>query len=232
MHMIGFSNGTLYRVEDVASAATLGKFYSVAPDCVEIFAHSDPGRMGLSLAAAGVANKFARRSVHAPTHVRYGRTAESKALLKMVASLYAAIGAELVVIHPDVVDDWEVFNDFPMQIGVENMDSRKSSFRDVESMRSLFDQHENFKMVLDLNHCFTNDPTMKLAERFIETLGDKVGQIHLSGFAGFHEPLFQTKQLEILKYCRELNAPIVIESVLPDAADIKKEFDYIVENLK
>lgn len=78
MNKIGFSNGTLYRVEDVASAETIGKFYSVAPDCLEVFAHSDPGRMRLAPDAVAVAKKFARRSVHAPTHIRYSQNTESK----------------------------------------------------------------------------------------------------------------------------------------------------------
>jgi len=220
----------MYKTTDVASPEYLGHVLSVAPDCLEVFVQ--PGRMELSAEAVTTVGKFSRRSVHSPTHVRYGKTAESKNILEAVEKLYADIGAELVVIHPDLIDDVSVFDGSPMRLAVENMDNRKAAFRDVDSMRAFFDEHKDWGMVLDLNHCFTNDPTMKLAERFIEALGHKIAQIHLSGYAGFHEPLVETKQLEILNYCRGLNAPIVIESVMPRLEDLQNEYDYIVANLK
>ena len=73
---------------------------------------------------------------------------------------------------------------------------------------------------------------MKLATDLIAAFSDRIAQVHLSGFAVLHDPLFITRQMEIIKYCRQLKAPIVIESLMPRVEDLKNEYDYIVENLK
>ena len=62
-----------------------------------------------------------------------------------------------------------------------------------------------------------------------------IKEIHLSGYETLHDPLYKTKQVEIIKYCRELNVPIIIESIFEESDGIegvKKEFDYILSNLK
>jgi len=231
MQKIGFSNGALYKATDVTKPQAIRDIYSVAPDCIEIYAHNEPGRMDISEEYCFEVKKFARRSVHTLTNIKYKRNGETAAILQKINKMYSDIGAELAVIHGETVDDWSVFDDSPMQLAIENGDNRKDVFKDVDSLRNFLIKHENWKMVLDLNHCFANDPTMKLADDIIKNLGHKIAQIHLSGFAGFHEPLFQTRQLEILRRCRGLDVPIVIESVLSGVEDLKTEYDYIMNNL-
>lgn len=76
---------------------------------------------------------------------------------------------------------------------------------------------------------------MFLADNLILEFRDRIREIHLSGYKIFHEPLHQTGQVEIIKACKEINVPIIIESTF-EASDgiegIKKEFDYIIKGLK
>jgi len=232
MQKIGFSNGALYKATDVTRPDAIRAIFSVAPDCIEIYAHDEPGRIDLADDYCHEVRRFARRSVHTPTNVRYGINDATAINLKKINKIYFDIGAELAVVHGETVDDWSVFDDSPMQLAIENGDNRKDVFKDVDSLRNFLIDHKNWKMVLDLNHCFANDPTMKLADDFIKNLGDKIAQIHLSGFAGFHEPLFQTRQSEIVQRCHRLNVPIIIESVLPNIESLKIEFDYIKDVLQ
>ncbi|MEK9130070.1 MAG: hypothetical protein AAB526_01575, partial [Patescibacteria group bacterium] len=69
----------------------------------------------------------------------------------------------------------------------------------------------------------------------IKEFKDIIKEIHLSGYEIFHDPLYRTKQAEIIKYCKKLDVPIIIESTFEksdDAEVVAKEYNYILENLK
>ena len=115
------------------------------------------------------------------------------------------------------------------------MDDRKEGYKDVNELKEFFVNHPKWNFVLDLGHCNANDKTMALAEDLIKELGHKVKEIHLSGYEVFHEPLYRTKQVEIIKYCKNLDAPIIIESTFEEVDGIfgvEKEFNYILEKFR
>jgi hypothetical protein len=87
-------------------------------------------------------------------------------------------------------------------------------------------------MVLDLNHCFTNDPSMRLAAEMYAAFGKRISMVHISGFEKLHEPLSRTKQLEILTAIPDKNLPIIIESGCDNIEEAKKEYEYIKNFLK
>ena len=134
--------------------------------------------------------------------------------------------------HPDIVDNWDIFDKYKMNWAIENMDSRKERFKTVEELAEFFGKKPGWKFVLDLNHCFSNDKSMKLASDFVDSLGDRIVEIHLSGYSGLHDPLFLTKQNFIIDYCKKSEAPIIIESVFDDVSQVQKEYDYIRNYLK
>ena len=107
------------------------------------------------------------------------------------------------------------------------MDKEKQKYKTAEELMKFFKMKPDWKLVLDLNHCYTNDKTMKLADDMIAGFKNRIAEIHLSGHAELHDPLFQTKQNFILDYCNKLDVPILIESVVDDVDDIKKVSDYI-----
>ena len=93
-----------------------------------------------------------------------------------------------------------------------------------------FAENLNWKLVLDVNHCFTNDATFALTRDFYQRLGDRIVQIHLSGFQTLHEPLFLTRQKEIVYNIENSTVPIIIESILAPA-DLEREREYILKVL-
>ena len=98
-------------------------------------------------------------------------------------------------------------------------------------MGEIMYKNERFRFVLDVNHVFTNDETMRLAEELYERVGRRLAEIHLSGYAGYHEPLHYTKQTKIIAAIRDFNVPVIIESVLsPETLEI--ELRYITETIK
>ncbi len=231
MRPIGFSHGVAYKVTDVSKPETIEALHRIAPNLVEVNAHRIEQFDGIMSIVEAV-KSFVHRTLHMPCYFNYGQNSLTVPILKKSAALYKEISAELALVHPDLVSDWGVFEGSQMVLAVENMDCRKQSYRNIEDMKKFFDGHDKWKMVLDLNHCFANDPTMQLAQGFIDAFKPRIGEIHLSGFAGFHEPLFRTKQLNILDYCKQLpGVPIVIESVMESMDDLAREYDYVVKNL-
>jgi hypothetical protein len=115
------------------------------------------------------------------------------------------------------------------------MDDRKERYRDVKDLSAFFLEHPAWGLALDLGHCNANDKSMHLAGDLISNFKDKIREIHLSGYENFHDPLYRTRQAEIIHYCKMLNAPIIIESTF-DAVDgvegVKKELGYVIRNLK
>jgi hypothetical protein len=231
MRPIGFSHGVAHKVTDVSKPETIEAMHRIAPGLIEVNFHRVEQFEGI-LPITDSAKAFAHRILHMPCYFDYGLNGSTVEVLEKSASLYKEVGAELALVHPDLVSDWRVFDGSPMTLAVENMDNRKKAYRSVDEMKRFFADHDAWKMVLDLNHCFANDPTMGLAQDFIDALKPRIAEIHLSGFAGFHEPLFRTKQLEILDFCRQLpDTPIVIESVMESMDDLAREYAYVVENL-
>ena len=84
--------------------------------------------------------------------------------------------------------------------------------------------------MIDVNHIFTNDPSMQLAEDFYDQLEGRIAEWHVSGYDGYHEPFIQTKQENIIKAIQDMSIPIINYSVItPDLID--KERDYFLKIL-
>ena len=172
---------------------------------------------------------FSFASYHAPKFP-YGKNRETLKFLEEVAHLHELCPLDLLVVHPDIVEDFSVFSDLSFPVGFENMDTQKKSHRTVADMQKLLSQNPSWRMVLDLNHCFVNDPSMELARDFYDALGDRIAEIHLSGFRKIHDPLFETKQEIIIRSLRNTNVPIIIESQM-NLDQAFQERDYIIRVL-
>ena len=147
-----------------------------------------------------------------------------------MADFSKKVRLDLVVFHPDTVEDFSVFENLGFNIGFENMDNRKKSCKSVDDIESVMLRNNDFKFILDLNHCYTNDSSMKLALEFYERLGNRISQIHLSGFRELHDPLFETEQLEIIRSIQSFDVPIIVESLV-NPETIVLERDYILQNI-
>ena len=165
-----------------------------------------------------------------PDKWRYGKNKETEEVLKRAYHIHSNHPLDLVIVHPNVVDDFNVFKDLPYPVGFENMDWRKESYKTPEEMEKLLDENPKAKFVMDVNHIYTNDKSMALAEKFWK-FENRLAEIHLSGFLELHDPLFETKQEEIIRAIKKTRAPIIIESVLR-IEDVPKELEYVKAELQ
>lgn len=224
MTNLGFSTGSIYKIADKYDPASFNSFKR--KDVIEICLN-DCFEVERLNNITNEVKRFSYRSIHLPSNgIIYRDDQKTNELLKKIEDFYFETKANLALVHPDLIEDFKVFEKYNLNFAIENMDDRKERYKNVEDLKEFF-QHNNWKLVFDLNHCFTNDKTMVLADDIINNFEDRIVQIHLSGYFDFHNPLFKTKQDFIIDYCKKLNVPIVIESVLDDILDLEKEFDYI-----
>lgn len=178
-------------------------------------------------------DNFEYISMHAPRCL--GKTEEKTIRIwKKIEKMYKKFKLKNIVLHPDRIENWEIFKDFRyLPLSIENMDNRKESGKNIRDIEKIISKYD-FNLTLDLNHCFGNDETMVLAEEFQKKFKNKIVEYHISGHGKpqRHVPFFKTKQNEILNFVKLKNIPIIIESILDEAGDKEKEFDYIMKNLK
>jgi hypothetical protein len=231
MQKIGFSHGVLYRVLDVYSRAAIETYKECSSDAIEVCCNKTSEASRLSSIAKEI-KQFSFKSIHLPTDEKYGDNAPTIKLLNEIEKFYREIKADLILVHPDVVEDWTIFERYQINWAIENMDCRKKNYRSLGDLANFFSRAPDWKFVLDLNHCYSNDASMNLADDLIKHLRNNISSIHLSGYVDYHEPLFKTKQKTIIDCCKKLDVPIIIESTFDSIDDVKKEYEYITEYLK
>lgn len=175
--------------------------------------------------------KFSWVTIHAPAkNLPYGDNEETKKLFASLENFHKQTPLNLVVFHPDAIGDLSVLESLTVPVGIENMDRRKQGFQTVEQLKPVFDQYPNWGMVLDVNHCYSLDTSMQLAEDLKAQFPPKIKQVHLSGYTELHDPLYNADQ-DIILDAVPAETPIIIESTVLNLDDIKKEFEYITNYL-
>lgn len=240
MLTIGFTTGFLYdpsllcgeqekniSVETIKKCKIL-KCNAVELNCIGGFYDSSLQDL-LSLEKYDL-RRFDHVSIHAPCrNARFGNDIKTQYVLQILKKAVRDLNIDLIVFHPDTIDDWTIFKNFEVPIAIENLDNRKSHFRSVSDLKKIFDILPWCKFVLDLNHCKSNDPTMRLAREFIDAFGDRLVEIHISGYQNYHYPLYRTGQVEILNAVHDSGIPMIIESICQNMEDARMEMDYIQE---
>ncbi len=174
---------------------------------------------------------FLYYSVHAPARDFTFRNDERTTyVLDSIQKMHDALGLSTIVVHPDKIEDWNVFDAYHLPFALENMDHRKNIGQTVENLKELF-QKMNVPMVLDVNHCYANDPTMQLATDMDIAFHDRIIEVQLSGFDTLHDPLYKTKQTAIIDAIPDKTLPIIIESPSDSIEEINAEYTYILEHL-
>ncbi|MEK7151100.1 MAG: hypothetical protein AAB784_00090 [Patescibacteria group bacterium] len=233
---LGFSTGCLYKSEP-SIIRRLEVIRNIGCRTVELgFVKLDGfwGEIDQVISQPKCLDDFDYVSLHAPV-APYGFDRDSMNIFRKIAQLHLIRKLNLVVFHPDEVKGFEFFpswaNSIDLPFAFENMDNRKGSYKNLLDMQGLSCCVYRFRMVLDVNHAFSNDPTMGLARDFHRCFKGSIVQTHLSGYKNGHVPLFETKQIEIIEGVRNIKKPIIIESVL-ESYQLSQERNYILEVLE
>lgn len=155
--------------------------------------------------------KYEVVSLHAPSRL------EEMAEGTLVQDLawFAAQGIP-VVVHPDIISDFSLWQRLGSSLLVENMDRRKPIGRTADELSRIFEQLPDARLCLDLGHAKQIDHSMHETRMILKRHGSRLAEVHLSDVNSLsgHEPL---NELAIYNFQRVSNmipptVPIILES--------------------
>lgn len=171
-------------------------------------------------------SEFEHLSIHAPfnldENLKYQDNKLTKDIVWKLKELVDRLGIEGIVFHPTDIEDFDFLDTMDLPILVENMDVRKSSFKNMKDIKTLKEKY-GFGFVLDIEHSFENDSSMELTKDLIDIMGDRLKEVHLSGAKNSsnitgnnHCLLMETDYRDSLfKFLKDLkDVPIVLESTI------------------
>lgn len=228
--IIGLTTGFAYKTINPISIDALNICKRVSSDTVELncIGGTDKGELHLlkNIKPEDLAD-FEHISLHAPSsRIIYRNDSKTKIILDLIEETYHRLDIKYVVFHPDTISDYSIFDNYVFPAAIENLDKRKFFGKNVKDLKKVF-QVFDCRFVLDINHCFSIDPTMRLAEDLISEFKNRLCGVHISGHKKYHDLLYETRQIEIMKAVAGLNVPMVIESRCAGEEEAKKEYEYI-----
>jgi hypothetical protein len=232
--LLGFSTGVMYKKYPSSSKEIVDLCLGLGCNAIELNVASvketELLEENIEKIQASLA-KFDYVSLHSPgIKVIFRNDETTKEILNVFQLAYNTFQCQCLVVHPDKVEDWKVFDNYHFNIAVENM-SDDVPFATPENLNPIFEKNPNYKMVLDVNHAYKTYNSPKLTTELSAAFRDRISEIHLSGYDTFHDPLYRTKQLDIIQSVPSKKLPIIIESGCDTIEDMEKEYDYIKQNL-
>ena len=234
MQPIGFSTGCVYKLNlGIDKAVEL--YSSFGADAIELSFLSVIELLNFRLPREFVDNteKYDYLSVHAPCkEIRYKKDYITYKCLGKLKELSYYLKVNNVVVHSDVVDDFSVFEDFNLPFSIENMDKRNKNGISLKEFEKLKEDYE-FGFVLDLQHAYEHDNSMRLCYDLIEVMGKRLNEMHASGCNGNknHNPVYSSENKDKITDILNLNlkVPRILEGVLSDnfKEEIQKELELV-----
>ncbi|MFA6551538.1 MAG: hypothetical protein WCV41_03370 [Patescibacteria group bacterium] len=235
---IGFSTSSFYKMPDFDAKSAIASCRDLGCKVIELNA-SRPDRIEWlkQIKRSDVAG-FSFISLHTPNAERMAALSkdQQKELLSFFADASKRLKADCVLFHPgEWLGDYSILKNYNFQATIENMDCRNEIGATVESMKELLAKGD-FKMTLDLNHCYTNDRSMKLAYDFYNAFAGKISHFHLSDFdehlpesepTHWHNSFFKCKNNIILENIPGFDKPIISEAPLFNMEEAKTELEYL-----
>ncbi len=233
--LIGFNTGSFYKFIQPISKEAIDICKEVGCNAIELGGGTPKRIFLLKKINTQDLKSFDYVSLHAPGEIKYKNDVQTKKILDAIQEADDRFNFKCVVLHPDLVEDWSIFNNYNFKLAIENNDNTRLLYKSFNSIKPLFSNKLIKRLILDLNHCYTNDKTMDLAGKMYSKFKNKICELHISGYINKkenHEPLYITKQKEIINSIPNKSLPIIIESVCLNKDIARYEIKYLKEKIK
>lgn len=174
--MIGLSTGSLFTIPD------LKKIVNIINDldnitCLEISSLRE-NNLDYVLEMIDKLDlcKYKYISFHIPSKLNYITEDE---LIKKLEYIY--LKEWYMILHPDIIIDYNKWTNFRDKLLIENMDSRKRIGSDENSLKQIFTKLPEANLCFDIAHSMDMDPLGFEGEFILSSYVDKLKQIHISG---------------------------------------------------
>lgn len=208
-------------------------FLNMSCNAIELSCLDKDAIIELNDISRNLLNQFKFKSLHAPgLGFEYKNNKQTRAVLDQLKKFHQIYNFDSISFHPDLIRHQDVFNDYKdTPITLENMDCRKDTGRTVEQMKKFFEDN-NFKFLLDIQHCYVNDNSLDLVNDMYNNFKDRLIEYHISGTKDKkHNLLYKQNQNKIIEAVFNIDIPIIIESPVESIDQLEFELKYILANI-
>jgi len=243
--IIGPSNGWLYLKKVYSMAKQEALFKKAGANAVEISFSSEwrneenKKRMRSLEENSGFNPQiFVHRSIHLPDITGRENNQEFSTAQKAVSRAKASFA----LTHPlkskgdYPIKSYKLMIQRRIPLAIENMDKRKDSGFDLKELGKLIDIVGYF--VLDVQHAFERDPTMKYAFDLFKMAKNKLAYLHVSGETSNcnHALVFRSVNCEqIVSFLgtifSEIETPIILEGEYSTYKELNQEIIFLTQEL-
>lgn len=139
-----------------------------------------------------------------------------------------------VIVHPDIIADFDLWAGLGDRILIENMDQRKPIGRNTKELRQVFSKLPDARFCFDIAHARQVDPTMSVAVEILLEFGDRLAELHISEVdsASRHVAISQMAMRSYQRISSLIPAttPVIIESMISQS-EISHEVDAVRNSL-
>ncbi|HUV46815.1 MAG TPA: hypothetical protein VMW29_01645 [Candidatus Bathyarchaeia archaeon] len=176
--------------------------------------------------------KFKYISFHAPALEVFYPSKKTEWIIEELKQIIPVIRPDVLVFHPDNVKDFNWLNkQFGKLLAFENMDSRKKFGKTIKDLTQVFKKSPQAKFVFDINHLYTVNPKLDLADKFYITFKKRLCHYHLSAYGGWHTCFCLEDEDFLLKAITDFSKPIIHEGGVVDKNLLLKENTYVLSRL-
>jgi hypothetical protein len=212
--LLGFSTGAL---AFGAYDRGLAEVRLHTPEAVELSALRQPELEPLVNAIDNLdLSGFRYIAFHAPSAIETGAERLVVEMLLRVAERNWPI-----IVHPDTIGDYSLWNQLGRALCIENMDKRKPIGRTVAELESLFELLPKAGLCFDIGHARQIDSTMTEAYFILRTFHAELRQVHVSevNTRSKHDALSYASILAFRRVADLIpnDVPLIIESVVEES---------------
>jgi len=243
--IIGPSNGWMYAISIYEIEEQISFLRLAGASALEVcFARwgTDGNRKRMESVQPGLfCNKFRFLSFHLPD---FSRWSYPRVQIEKISELVAINMPNAALIHPLKGDDDLYPEDYyrdlrsaGVPLAIENMDRDKGSGFLIREILGLVESF-GLGFVLDVQHAFEHDSSMKYARELFDALQEAIVHFHVSGETEInnHSLVCQARnQKAILDFLgwafSQKPAPLILEGKYRDPDGLKEEIDFLKREL-
>jgi hypothetical protein len=227
MRPIGFSTGAL-ALGDFKRALAIMR--ASPASAVELSAlRSAELRPLVEIAGQLDLSQYSHVSVHAPSG--YDTAEEAEVVERL--SLLTARGWP-VVVHPDAIVRFDLWQRFGSMLLIENMDKRKRIGRSAAELAAVFSALPEARLCFDIAHARQFDSSMTEAYLILRRFNDRLAQVHISevGTRSTHVRISPAAMRDFQEVAGLMpdDVPVILETPV-GPADLAVEIEVALEAL-
>jgi len=125
-----------------------------------------------------------------------------------------------IVVHPDAIHDYSLWQNFGDKLCVENMDHRKPIGRTADELDAVFEKLPKARLCFDIGHAHEIDRSMSVGYEILRRYRNRIAHVHASEVSDDceHRAFSASSHAAFIKVADMIpqTAPVILETDVPE----------------